>query len=68
MTHGPTANDETRERYAECSACGSRMTHLHAEDCWHCHGGGEHWRSDPLFGGDDCPRELCNVDDADLWW
>ena len=31
MTHGPTANDETRERCAECPGCGSRMTHLHTE-------------------------------------
>jgi DNA-directed RNA polymerase subunit RPC12/RpoP len=31
-TFGPTAEDETSDRYAACPACGSRLTHLTARE------------------------------------
>ena len=66
--YGSTANDETRERYAECPGCGSHMTHLQARDLWHCHGCGYYWHSDTGMPGDDIPRDPCATEDADLWW
>jgi hypothetical protein len=44
MTMGPTAEDETRECYAACPACGSRLTHRRRGATRYGHGCDHQWR------------------------
>ncbi len=46
----PGPEDETKDAYARCRYCGSRITHLREEyfQIWHCHSCGAHWSEEGL--------------------
>jgi hypothetical protein len=69
---GPTAQDETHERYAACADCGSRITHRRDGDTWHCHACGAHWREEGSYYwglpvDDRLIMDPCAWEDWDLW-
>jgi ribosomal protein S27AE len=68
---GPTADDETIDRFRVCPACGSRATHRQSGDAWHCHKCGHYfWEEGTLYGDgpvdEDIVNEPCDWDEVEL--